>query len=81
MFKATFSGLAGHFTPLLTNPHRIDLRVAGPFAFLKGILVLYDSNCYEHLCARFCVDMFLAHSGDYPGAQLLGHLVRSCLAL
>ena len=27
------------------------------------------------------MNMFVTHSGDYPGAQLLDHVVRLCLAL
>ena len=87
VFKATFCGLTGHFTLLLNNLQLYGFKILLiylPFWRAFWFFLVYgnyDSNCYKHICARFCMNMFVTHSGDYPGAQLLDHVVRLCLAL
>lgn len=80
VFKATFCGLTGHFTLLLNNLPLYGFKILLirlPFWRAFWFFLVfgnYDSNCYKHICARFCMNMFVTHSGDYPGAQLLDHV-------
>lgn len=47
---------------------------------VSGVLAVYESSYWEHLCTNLYVDVFSFLLGKHLGIDMLGNMVGVCLA-